>query len=55
VNCGYTRPLFSIYIISAEKSSVASLIGLLQARGICACRGTKNGRDPGKKKNKELT
>jgi len=28
VDCGYIRPLFSIYIISAEESSVASLTDL---------------------------
>jgi len=55
VNCGYTRPLFSIYIISADKSSVASLIGLLQARGICTCRETENGCDPRRKEEEQRT
>jgi len=38
-----------------EESSVASLIDLLQARGICACRGTENRHDPRWKKEEQRT
>jgi len=57
MDCDYTRSLFFIYIISAEESSVASLISLLQARGICACkvRGTENGRDLRQKEEEQRT
>jgi len=57
VDCGYTRSLFFIYIISAEESSVTLLISLLQATGIRACkvRGTENGRDPRRKEEEQRT